>query len=341
MLKIMCIVGVRPNFVKLAGMIDSLKDMSVYILHTGQHYDDSVSGDLWEDLSLPKPDAILPPGMNQPTMIQNIIPKVKQVNPDMVLVVGDAKSSLAGALVAYGCDIDVIHVEAGLRSFDLSMPEERNRITIDQISKLHFVTEQSGMDNLGNECLDDNAHLVGNVMIDAMHRMKPEIDNSTILNNLELEKENYVLCTFHRPGNVDDFNRLSEIDRQLFRINKECPVILPQHPRTKMPTLKTFKPLVYSDFIRLLTDAKMVITDSGGAQEEAVVVQTQCLTVRENTERPITLTGGRNTLIGCDSIYSTYRKAKDRKLKYWCPPLWDGRASQRIVEIIKAHQERN
>lgn len=334
-MKIACIVGVRPNFVKLAGLIDALSDMELSIIHTGQHYDDGMDRDFWADLSLPEPDEKLEAGLSTTQMYEGTLRKICVIKPDAVIVVGDANSSFAGALAAKVCGVDVLHVEAGLRSFDHTMPEEKNRLAIDQVSKLLFVTEQAGMDNLRSEYLAGNAYLVGNVMIDAMHKMKDKISTSSILKDLKIKKGKYVLCTLHRPSNVDDPDKLTSIEKELLAINEKCPVVLPEHPRTSLRNIRTYDPMLYSDFIRLLKDARLVITDSGGVQEEALVVQTPCLTVRDNTERPVTLTDGRNKLVNIGSLYHQFAFRYGQPLTYWCPELWDGHASERIAKIIR------
>lgn len=339
MLKIMCIVGVRPNFVKLAGLIDALSDMKLFIVHTGQHYDHVLDGEFWHDLQLPDADANLRVGSGShiyqlTQTISQLEPFIGDFKPDGILVVGDANPSLAGALAANKMGVDVIHVEAGLRSFDNSMPEEINRKLVDGVSSLLFVTEQSGMNNLKNGCWG-GAHLVGNVMVDTLRKNKDRIDKSDIIERLDLD--DYVLCTLHRPSNVDGERRRTQIEDALLRIKREHQIVMPQHPRTKLKYLKTFQPAKYTDFIKLLACAKMVITDSGGVQEEALALETPCLTLRDSTERPITLERGCNRLVEPDGLYTAFRETLGTKFKFELPALWDGHASERIAKIIKVY----
>lgn len=340
MLKIICVVGTRPEFSKLAGLLYALSDMELWIVHTGQHYDDELSKEFWEDLQLPKPRVNLQVGSG--SHVYQLIKTMSQLEgfvdgfrPNAVLVIGDANPTLAGALTANKMGVDVIHVEAGLRSFDRSMPEEINRKLIDVVSELLFVTEPDGMLNLMEERLEQNAHLVGNVMADTLRKNKERIDNSDVLERLGVLPE-YILCTLHRPANVDDKYKMAQIEKELLRIDKECQIVFPRHPRTKLRKLKAYPPLKYTEFIKLLTCAKMVITDSGGVQEEALAVQTPCLTLRASTERPITLEHGANCLIEPEALYGAYRETLERKINFQIPQLWDGFAAGRIAKIIKS-----
>lgn len=340
MLKIICIVGVRPNFVKLAGLLDALKLVAqVLIVHTGQHYDHTLNGEFWNDLQLPKPDVNLRVGSGSHVYqltetMARLEPIIKDFGPDAVLVVGDANPTLAGALAANKMGVDVIHVEAGLRNFDDSVPEEINRKLVDAVSSLLFVTEESGMANLLKEGITENVHFVGNVMIDTLRKNQDRINASDVPKRMGLD--DYVLCTLHRPSNVDDENRMSQITNALLHINMECQVVLLKHPRTKIKKMLFSPPAKYTDFIKLLTCAKMVITDSGGVQEEALAVQTPCITLMETTARPITLIGGANQPIKPSRLYPAFRETLDRKINFKLPELWDGFASNRIAEIIKS-----
>lgn len=338
MMKILCVVGVRPNFVKLAGLIDALSDFELLIVHTGQHYTPGLSKEIWDDLRLPRPGINLRVCSGShvhqlTTTMSRLEPVIKNFEPDAVLVVGDANPTLAGALAANKMGVDVIHVEAGLRSFDRSMPEEINRIIVDNISRLLFVTEPSGMTNLACEKVPGKAHLVGNVMLDAMRKNQDRINASDMLECMD--DSDYVLCTLHRPSNVDDAKRMVQIARELLRINKDCLVIILRHPRVTWTVLTAYQPAKYTDFIKLLTNAKMVITDSGGVQEEALAVQTPCLTLRASTERPITLEGGANLLVEPETLYVAFQRTLKMQIKFKLPELWDGHAAERIATIIK------
>ena len=334
-MKIMCVVGTRPEIIKLAGLLTGCGNAELIIVHTGQHYDYNMSGALWQELELPLSKFFC--GVRSGSHVYQIsegmkelTPIIERYKPDAVLVIGDANPTLTGALTAHKMGIDVIHVEAGLRSFDRSMPEEINRKLIDVVSDLLFVTEPAGMTNLENEGLADNAYLVGNVAVDLLRKHEATIIESP-------KTSPYILCTLHRPSNVDDPAKCERIRDALLQINREYPIIFPKHPRTHLPNFQSLPPLGYRDFMRRLKYAKMVITDSGGVQEEALAVQTPCLTLRDNTERPITLVNGANVLVTVDGLYDAYRSTLDREIKFEMPTLWDGRASHRIGEIIQNH----
>ncbi|MFZ0033565.1 MAG: UDP-N-acetylglucosamine 2-epimerase (non-hydrolyzing), partial [Sedimentisphaerales bacterium] len=278
-------------------------------------------------------------------------PVVLEHNPDAILVVGDVNSTIACALVAAKLGAKIVHVEAGLRSFDRTMPEEINRVLTDAISDLLFVTEPSGLVNLKQEGIDGTkVHFVGNVMIDTLELHREKASNSRILDELNLQAGQYGVVTLHRPSNVDQHQALIRILNALAEIQKEIKIVFPIHPRTykqlvsnglvqrtkDLPNMLLIEPLGYLDFLKLMSDAKVVITDSGGVQEETTIIGIPCLTVRENTERPITITEGTNILVGTDTnrIVGGYHESLSKARPYTRPKFWDGKASERIVRIL-------
>lgn len=361
MLKIVNVVGARPNFMKIAPLMAAMRrhdDLRSLLVHTGQHYDDRLSQVFFEQLGIPRPDLNLEVGSApREAQIEKIAaafePVVARERPDAVLVVGDVNSTIACARVARRHGARVVHVEAGLRSFDPSMPEEHNRFETDQIADLLFVTEQSGMDNLEREQVPGRRHLVGNVMIDTLARNLEAIRAAPVLETLALAPRSYFVATFHRPSNVDGRADLTRLLDTLEQIARRARLVLPLHPRTRhsaerhgllgrlqaIEGLLLTEPLGYIDFIRLVTDALGAITDSGGIQEESTWLGVPCLTLRENTERPVTVTTGTNTLLGADReallecVDSILRGEYKRGAR---PPLWDGHAAERIVDILRA-----
>ena len=357
MKKILICVGTRPNFIKVTRFkkLTSKYNLEMKLLHTGQHFDHQMSKVFFDDLKLEKPDIYLDAkGKSQIEMMADIMLKFEKeltnYNPDIVLVPGDVNSSLACALVASRNGIKVGHIESGLRSFDRKMPEEINRILIDDLSDLFFVTEQSGIDHLIIEGKEKNhIHMVGNTMIDSLVNFNDAIQKSNILTKIKCP-EAYGLMTFHRPSNVDEKETLIEL---LNTIDKCCTcltMVLPLHPRTKKSLekyklwdkFKSIKNLIYTDslgyldFMKLVTNSKIVITDSGGIQEETTFLQIPCITARENTERPITIEMGTNELVQLNA--SLISKRMIEKLKSYkkgtIPPLWDGKSTERILEIL-------
>jgi UDP-N-acetylglucosamine 2-epimerase (non-hydrolysing) len=388
-LKIISVVGARPNFMKVAPIHRAIekhnKDagkrspvtpangagiIQHLICHTGQHYDEKMSKVFFEDLELPKPHFYLGVGggshAEQTAKVMVEFEKVLlQEKPDLVLVVGDVNSTIACGLTAKKLHIKLAHVEAGLRSFDMEMPEEINRILTDRISDYLFVTEQSGLDNLKNEGVSDKqVFFVGNCMIDSLAYYKEKIGNSEILESMGLEKDEYVLVTFHRPSNVDDKESLEKLVNFLNEIGKLKKVVFPIHPRTKnnlekygfldpvrrssddsnqnavgslSPSVILSDPIGYLDFQRLVRDTALVITDSGGIQEETTYLGVQCITIRNNTERPSTVDVGTNQLIGTDldKALEVAKNVLNGETKNGrVPELWDGGAAERIVEIL-------
>ena len=378
MIKLMSIAGARPNFMKLAAIADAVKAhnernetlpncpcIEHIIVHTGQHYDAKMSHSFFDDLDIPKPDVNLEVGsathaVQVAEIMRRFEPVLLQEMPDALLVVGDVNSTIACTLVAskitYPLTANrkrplIIHVEAGLRSFDRDMPEEINRILTDSISDMLFVTEQSGVDNLKKEGIGEGKiHFVGNVMIDTLQKQLERAKQSNIQQRLGINGS-YGLVTLHRPSNVDSIENLQPLFETLIKISKKIKLIFPIHPRTKnnaekfdlfsqleeCPDIQLTEPLGYLDFLNLTSSAALVITDSGGIQEETTYLGVPCVTLRENTERPITVETGTNYLIGteCSKIYETVVTILSGKgKKSNIPAYWDGRAGDRIISKI-------
>jgi len=358
-MKLILIAGARPNFMKIAPLVEELgrsPAMEFLLVHTGQHYDEKMSDLFFRQLGLPKPDINLEIGsgshaVQTAEIMKAFEPVVLREKPDAVLVVGDVNSTIACGLVSVKLGVPLIHVEAGLRSGDRTMPEEINRILTDAISDLLFCTEQSGVDNLVREGVSrDKVHLVGNVMIDTLLKNRPRFAESGVLQELELPPDGFAVLTLHRPSNVDDPGILRGLLEALDVVQHDMPVIFPVHPRTRnrlgefdliskmdsMPNIRLIDPVGYLDFQRLLSSARIVLTDSGGIQEETTALGIRCLTLRANTERPVTVSHGTNRLVGMnpDAIIAAYREAMADTRPTEIPPLWDGRAAQRIVKII-------
>ncbi|WP_457566753.1 non-hydrolyzing UDP-N-acetylglucosamine 2-epimerase [Caldithrix abyssi] len=360
MIKVINVVGARPNFMKIAPI---QREMSKYsnikpvLVHTGQHYDKRMSKFFFNDLQLPEPDIYLGVGSGthaeQTAKIMTHFEKIlNEEKPDLVLVVGDVNSTAACSLVAAKMNTKIAHVEAGLRSFDRTMPEEINRLVTDVLSDLLFVTEKSGLENLKREGIADHkVHFVGHVMIDSLIYFKPKADQSAILGELNLTPGEYGVITLHRPSNVDNKQNFEKLLNAFAQIEQRLPLIFPIHPRSqkmidqfglrekveKMSNLRLLDPLGYLDFMKLLHNAKLVLTDSGGIQEETTFLGIPCITMRENTERPITVEIGTNVLVGTDTqrIVLEAEKILDGNAKKGqIPELWDGHAAERIVKII-------
>lgn len=363
MIKIICVCGARPNFVKIAPLMHAFKTHGGFhtlLVHTGQHYDENMSKLFFDDLCIPRPDINLEVGSGTNAaqtaeIMKRFEPVVLDFGPDYVLVVGDVNSTIACGLVTVKLGVKLIHVEAGLRSFDRTMPEEINRVLTDAISDLLFVTEQSGVDNLKKEGIDPKKiHFVGNVMIDTLLANRQKAQKSDILAKLGLSPKKFGVITLHRPSNVDDTDKFEQIVCALDEIQKETKLVFPVHPRTRdnirgsefegrleaMKNLLLLQPLGYLDFLCLLSNAAFVLTDSGGIQEETTILNIPCMTVRKNTERPVTITEGTNRLveITAEGIVEGYRQIKKTGENTYggrcTPKLWDGKAAQRIAEII-------
>ncbi len=360
--KIIIVAGARPNFVKIAPLIREFNrykgDFETILVHTGQHYDFRMSELFFQNLKIPKPDVYLNVGSaSHAVQTAKIMVVFEQVilrgKPDLIIVVGDVNSTAACSLVAAKLNVKVAHVEAGLRSFDRTMPEEINRIVTDSLSDFLFVSEKSGVKNLKREgIISRNIYFVGNIMIDALLSNMSLINKSDILKKLNLTRKKYCVITLHRPSNVDSIESISEICDIIKTISQQIPIVYPVHPRTRkmitehgfikefedLNNLLMIEPVGYIDFIKLLKESKFVLTDSGGIQEETTVLKIPCLTMRNNTERPVTITEGTNYLVSrnkgkimkyIDSII----KGKSKKGKI--PELWDGETALRIVNILK------
>lgn len=358
------VVGARPNFVKMAPVMAALAQcdgISQALVHTGQHYDDNMSDVFFRQLGLQLPDVNLDVGAgSHAAQTAQVMMRFEEVvlgqRPDLVLVYGDVNSTVAAALVCAKLLIPVGHVEAGLRSFDRTMPEEINRVLTDQIADLLFTPSADGNENLLREGVAPaTIHLVGNVMIDTLMRLLPqaearwpELRHSLQVRNDALTDKGYALVTLHRPSNVDDPDELRRIMQTLYDIAEDIPIIFPVHPRTRRrlgslelriqsPRLHLGEPMGYLDFLALQQHAALVITDSGGIQEETTFLGVPCLTVRENTERPVTVSVGTNTLVGQDMERLTtevQRILSGHGRRGGVPPLWDGKAGERIADVI-------
>jgi len=402
-MKILTVVGARPNFMKIAPILSAIsqhnegEESSIrhVLVHTGQHYDQLMSDSFFTDLSLPNPDVHLEIGSGTHAaqtgeIMKRFEPVLLKEQPDVLLVVGDMNSTVACALVAAKISFDstgkrpiIAHIEAGLRSFDRTMPEEINRIVTDQVSDLLFVTEESGLRNLLREGIPkEKVYFVGNTMIDSLLQCKQKADASTILDDLGLRKRvtdgtsskasPYALLTLHRPSNVDHRDAFVNVLQGLDELANEYPIVFPAHPRTqkriaelgieeyfdwarmlhknggsdarsRLNAIRITEPLGYLDFLCLMSNAALVITDSGGIQEETTCLGVPCVTVRENTERPVTTQTGTNVLAGvtAEGIRGAIRRQLAARTKGAVPELWDGKASVRIIESIwrECHKE--
>lgn len=348
---ILHVVGARPNLMKVAPVLSALKQYSKIkqsLIHTGQHYDTNMSDVFFEQLAIPAPDVNLGVGSGSHArqtaeIMTRFEPVVLERKPNLVLVYGDVNSTVAAALVCSKLLIQVGHVEAGLRSFDRAMPEEINRLLTDQLADLLFTPSEDGDKNLDREGIPANKiHKVGNVMIDSLVRLLPAAINQR-LNGLP---NRYVLVTLHRPANVDDDHTLKLILGYLLELNSELKVVFPVHPRTRqriahfgidVSQLDLREPLPYIEFLALQRRATAVITDSGGIQEETTYLKVPCLTLRNNTERPVTVTMGTNILVGQDGTLLRAELTKilqGEQKQGTVPPLWDGHTGERIAGIL-------
>jgi UDP-N-acetylglucosamine 2-epimerase (non-hydrolysing) len=350
------VAGARPNFMKIAPLMKALavdSGFETILIHTGQHYDDNMSGQFFRDLGIPTPQYHLEVGSGshaQQTaeIMRRIEPVLELIRPVAIVVVGDVNSTAAAAMVAKKLGIDVVHAEAGLRSFDRSMPEEINRIVTDSISDLFLVTEESGRANLLREGVAaERIHLVGNLMIDSLAQHLEGARSSDIADKLGVRGTSYGVVTLHRPANVDEPEALAEILGALSVIAQTMPLLWPVHPRTRarlnsndsalLVGLRLLEPLGYLDFLSLEAVAALVLTDSGGIQEETTVLGVDCLTLRDNTERPVTIELGTNRLAGTKraTILAAWEETKRSPRKKQIPPLWDGRAGERSREVLR------
>jgi UDP-N-acetylglucosamine 2-epimerase (non-hydrolysing) len=353
--KLVVVAGARPNFMKVAPLIAAFSryDLVPILVHTGQHYDYAMSGQFFDDLGLPAPDYHLEAGSGshaQQTaeVLKRMEPVLIDEQPAGVIVVGDVNSTLAAALAASKLGITVVHVEAGLRSFDRSMPEEINRLATDAITDLFLVTEESGRRNLRREGVPaERIHMIGNLMIDSLRKHLKKALCSDIRHRL-IPEERYGLVTLHRAANVDCKFQLAEILGALTKISEEVPLYWPVHPRTRLKlaasgslseNIHLLDPLGYLDFLSLEAQSAVVLTDSGGIQEETTVLGVPCLTLRENTERPVTIECGTNLLAGTTraSILAAWRESVKRPKAGRIPPLWDGKAGERASAALRKH----
>lgn len=358
--KILCVVGARPNFMKIGPVIDGLKaaGFGAPLVHTGQHYDEAMNDRFFADLGLPRPDVNLEVGSGthaQQTaeIMRRFEPVLDELAPRAVLVVGDVNSTVACALVAAKKGVAVIHVEAGLRSYDRAMPEEINRVLTDQLSDLLFTTERDAAANLGREGIDPaRVHFVGNVMIDTLRRNLPRAVAAadTLRAAGAGFHEGYALVTLHRPSNVDDPVVLERLLGAMAEMASATPLVFPIHPRTRArieaaglmdrlsgPRVQLLPPAGYLEMLGLMAGARLAVTDSGGVQEETTALGIPCITVRENTERPITVTQGTNTVVGTDAacLLAAWRDVLATGGKTGrIPEFWDGRAGERIAAVL-------
>lgn len=359
-LKILNIVGARPNLPKIAPLMHEMlrhPEIDPILVHTGQHYDEKLSDIFFRQMGIPSPHVNLEVGSGSHAwqtaeILKRIEPVLLQYQPDLVLVVGDVNSTIAVSLAAVKLGIRVAHVEAGLRSFDRSMPEEINRVLTDALASYLFVTEEDAIEHLLREGRPrDSIFMVGNVMIDSLQHFLPIAQQSGIGDELGLKNgtgwQRFAVLTLHRPSNVDSTEKLTQLLGAIDAVAADMPVIFPVHPRTQQhlaqsgiqhhPQLRLIPPVGYLDFLCLLSKAKLVLTDSGGIQEETTALGVPCLTLRENTERPVTISQGTNLLAGTDpaKIVAAARDTLTGGGKAGrIPPLWDGQAARRIVDIL-------
>ncbi len=358
MKKLMVVVGTRPNFIKVTRFkpLAAERGMEVHLVHTGQHYDERMSTVFFDQFGL-RPDRFLETPHTTPAAQMGHImialeAAAKAWRPDLMIVPGDVNSTLAGAITANKMGIPLAHLESGLRSGDMGMPEEINRILTDRITDLFFVTEQSGLDHLRAEGRPDHqVHFTGNTMIDTLVAYDAQVQAATILQELGLGEGGHVLMTIHRPATVDVAPELEKLVQLIGHVAAERPVVFPVHPRTKakleahglmprlqaLPKLRITGPMDYFNFQKLIATCAFVITDSGGIQEETTYRQVPCLTLRPNTERPITVTMGSNRLIDFDlpALQAAISDIEEGRAGHGqVPPLWDGHATERVLDVI-------
>jgi UDP-N-acetylglucosamine 2-epimerase (non-hydrolysing) len=354
-MRILYVVGTRPNFVKTAPVIGALRarhpEGRHTIVHTGQHYDRLMSEVFLSELGVPAPDHMLEVGSGSHAAqtartMERLEPVLADEQPDLVMAPGDVNSTLAAALTAVKMGIPVAHIESGLRSFDMTMPEEVNRIVADRFAEWLFLHSPEAVTNLRAEGIpDERMHMVGNTMIDTLVALEGRFRAAGAAARLGVEPGSYLLVTLHRPALVDG-PLLGETVAQLAALAREIPVLFPVHPRTRKmmeglepgaPGLHLTDPLGYLDFLSLIADARAVLTDSGGIQEETTYLGVPCFTLRDNTERPVTVTSGTNTLLGLNPSAISRIPAlleEGRRMPPGPPPLWDGRAAERIADVV-------
>ncbi len=348
------VVGARPNFVKMAPVVAEMRtrapELRHVLVHTGQHYDAEMSDVFFDELGLPRADYLLDVGSGTHAVqtaraLERLEGVLTELRPRVVVVPGDVNSTLAAALAAAKLDIPVAHLEAGLRSFDRTMPEELNRLLVDQLARWCFIHSPEAADNLAREGIEgDRVQFVGNTMIDTLVALRSRIGASRVHDDLELERQRYLLVTLHRPGLVDG-PLLEPVMNALAEVADELPVVFPMHPRTRArlpdklasaPRLHLVDPVGYIDFLALETLATGVLTDSGGVQEETTFLHVPCFTLRENTERPITITHGSNRLLGLrpEAITEIPGWLASQTVNDGVPVGWDGRASVRVADVL-------
>jgi UDP-N-acetylglucosamine 2-epimerase (non-hydrolysing) len=353
------VVGARPNFMKIAPLMEAMKAEARFkqvLVNTGQHYDESMAGSFFRELSLPIPDRDLEVGsgshaVQTAKVMMAFEEACLDIKPDLVVVVGDVNSTMAASLVAAKLTIPIAHVEAGLRSRDRTMPEEVNRIVTDRLADLLLTPSRDGDENLLAEGTPaDRIHFVGNIMIDTLHRHLPLATFDRVKGRIAVSKGEYAVLTLHRPSNVDHEPTFERILAALKQIARQLPIVFPVHPRTRA-RLAEFgmgagldgfiltEPLGYIDFLSLTSNARLILSDSGGLQEESTALGIPCLTLRENTERPVTITNGTNRLVGTQTadILSGFDAALSNGAPALVPELWDGRTAGRITDVFRRY----
>jgi len=348
------VAGARPNFIKIAPLYEALRQQGfgIVLVHTGQHYDANMSDVFFQELGIPDPDIHLGVGAGDRVaqsqkILSELVPLLREQKPSAIIVVGDVTSTGAGAMAGVAAQIPVVHVEAGLRSHNWRMPEELNRMIADHHSDHLFVSDEAGLEHLENERIaKEKVHFVGNIMIDSLRKAEPLAEASDILARLSIEPKSYGVLTLHRPETVDHPELLRTVWQALADVSQKLPIIFPVHPRTKskldalsdVPSnIRLVEPLGYLDMIKLVKSSKLVLTDSGGLQEETTAMSIPCITLRDETERPSTVRYGTSEIAGRDprKISELFDRAMNGTWKNGgMPPLWDGKTAERIAEML-------
>jgi UDP-N-acetylglucosamine 2-epimerase (non-hydrolysing) len=353
---VVLLAGARPNFMKIAPLYRALSErgISVFLVHSGQHYDDAMSDIFFRELGIPHPDVNLGIGSGDRItqtrkIVQKLVPLLQERKPDALIVVGDVTSTAAGTISALRTGTRSIHVEAGLRSFNWSMPEELNRMIADHYSDFLFVSDPAGIEHLRREGIpEERVFFAGNIMIDTLHHALSQTAQRSILADHGLRAGMYGIVTMHRPENVDHADRFTSFIRTLTAVSEKIDLVFPMHPRTKkrledmhttLPdTIRVIDPLGYIDMLTLTKDAKLVLTDSGGLQEETTVLGVPCITLRDETERPITVEVGTSEVLGCDHdaiMHAVDRIVRGEWKKGSIPDGWDGKTAERVANHIQ------